>query len=106
MNTLMMFYVPCDTSIEACRLASHLIDQRLVAVANVIPGSSLYWWEHRVQDEPEFVVVAKTIKKLASGVEREILSVHKYEVPCIARIPIEVNKSYYEYVCESVGSTD
>ena len=50
---MIMIYVPVGSEEEAGRIGRTLIEERLVACANLIPISSLYRWEGELQDDRE-----------------------------------------------------
>lgn len=83
---------------DACavRIARALVDARLVACVNVLPGArSLYRWQGAVHDEPEVVAVAKTRAELVPAVVREVRRLHPYDTPCVVSWPIEEGDAAY-----------
>jgi periplasmic divalent cation tolerance protein len=45
---------------EAKTIASHLVQQQLVACVNIVPSvESVYMWEGKVQDSKEFLMIIK-----------------------------------------------
>ena len=61
-----------------------LLEYRLVACVNILPGvQSLYWWEDTIQDENEVVLLAKTRADLFEDLRNAVCAQHPYEVPCI-----------------------
>ncbi len=59
-----------------------LLDERLVACGNVLPGAvSLYRWEGEVHRDEEAVVVLKTLRRLVPRVLERAGTLHPYEVP-------------------------
>ena len=52
------------TEDDAARVARVLVEERLVACANLLPGArSIYRWQEKIADEREVVVVMKTRKQ-------------------------------------------
>lgn len=99
---LVSVYVTCPDEASAERIARGLLDLRLIACANIIPGArSLYWWEGRVQDEREVVMFMKTRRALVHDVLREARALHPYDVPCIVALEISAgDKDHLSYVGE------
>jgi len=69
---------------EAEKTAKKLLEKRLVACANIIPGiKSLYLWKGKVEKGNEALLLLKTTQKNRGKVVRAIENGHQYEVPCI-----------------------
>jgi len=63
-------------------IVRRLLEERLVACGNILPGAvSLYRWEGRVQRDEEVVVIMKARADLVSRVLERAAQLHSYEVP-------------------------
>lgn len=95
-----LMYVTTSGEDEAARIARALVEERLVACANILPPvRSFYRWEGKVQDDREVVFVAKTTRALVSDVIRRVQEMHSYDVPAILALPIlEGNADYLQWV--------
>jgi periplasmic divalent cation tolerance protein len=71
---------------DAARVARALVDERLIACANLLPGArSLYRWEKRIADEREVVAIMKTRKQDWTAFLSRLHELHPYETPeCVA----------------------
>lgn len=71
-------------------IAAALVEQKLAACVNILgPIQSIYTWEGRVQEEEEFLLVAKTWDELFEPrLIPAVRAVHPYEVPEIIALPI------------------
>jgi periplasmic divalent cation tolerance protein len=70
-------------------LARGLVEAKLAACVNVIPGiSSFYVWKGELQDDREVQLFIKTRPDLAERVEEWLGKHHPYDVPEILFIPI------------------
>ena len=71
---------------DAARVARTLVEERLVACANLVPGArSIYRWKDQVQDEREVVVLLKTRKQDWTALLSRLHELHPYETPeCVA----------------------
>ena len=71
---------------DAARVARVLVQERLVACANLLPGArSIYRWKNAVQDEREVVVLMKTRKQDWTALLSRLHELHPYETPeCLA----------------------
>lgn len=66
----------------ARRIVGVLLDERLVACGNVLPGAtSLYRWEGKVQQDEEVVVIMKTLRRRVPRVLERAEALHPYDVP-------------------------
>lgn len=70
----------------AARVARTLVEERLIACANILPGArSVYRWQDQVKDEREVVVLMKTRKQDWTAFMSRLHELHPYDVPeCIA----------------------
>ncbi len=78
------------------RLARQLVEERLIACANLIPGlTSVYRWEGALRAEPEVLMLMKTP---ASSVERlfqRMPELHPYQVPELLALPVGTGLEAY-----------
>ena len=97
-----IIYITCKDEEEAVKISKHLINKRLIACSNMYPIRSMYRWQGKLQDEKEFVLMAKTIEKNYRKIKEEVKKIHSYDVPCILKIEAEANESYDKWVNEEV----
>src|SRR5690606_24122210 len=99
---LATLYVTTSSSDEARRLATGLLEQRLVACANIIEGvTSLYRWKGAIEQDKETVMLLKTRAELVQQATTWIASNHSYETPCVVAWPIiGGNEDYLRWVAE------
>jgi periplasmic divalent cation tolerance protein len=69
--------------VEKARAAARvLVEEKLVACANIMPGvESIYRWEGKVETSAEVMMVLKTTIARYQMMETRILALHPYEVP-------------------------
>jgi periplasmic divalent cation tolerance protein len=81
---------------DAARVVRALIEERLVACGNLLPGArSLYRWKGAVADEREVVVLMKTRKQDWTALLSRLHQLHPYETPeCIA-VPVSAGAPAY-----------
>jgi len=75
-----------DSATNAARL---LIEQRLAACANIIPGASVFRWNGEIQTESEAVMMVKTSAEKAAQARDAIRAQHPYELPCITAVKLD-----------------
>jgi len=82
-------YVACGDAIEARHIGRVLVEERLIACANVVDGmASIYWWRGAVEEAEEVVLIAKTRSDLVPTLMERIKALHSYDVPGIVVLPI------------------
>lgn len=91
-------YITNPTKEEARKITKHLLEKRLIACANIFPINSLYWWEDKIADENEFVLIAKTSEDKFEKVKNEVEKIHSYTIPCIIKIPVSSNKKFFDWL--------
>ena len=105
MTDKIVVLVMCGSIREARRIGRALVDQRLVACANIleVPVRSIYRWEGKVESAREILAVLKTSRKRFTAVEREVRRLHSYDVPEIIALPIlGGSEGYLRWISESV----
>jgi periplasmic divalent cation tolerance protein len=85
---------------EAERLGRVLVERRLAACVNILPGMvSYYWWEGKIERGEEAVMIVKTRASLAEGVRAAVKELHSYTTPAILVIPLEsVDQAYLDWL--------
>jgi periplasmic divalent cation tolerance protein len=88
---------------QAEDLVQRLVEERLIACGNLIPGLlSLYRWEGRIAREPEVLVLMKVGAGSVARVFARIEQLHPYDVPELIEIPVgDVSRAYCRWVMES-----
>jgi len=63
---------------------------------------SMYWWQGKVEEEQEVILIAKTQSSLFEKVNEKVLELHSYEVPCVIAFPIVAgNNEYLDWITDS-----
>lgn len=85
----MMVYMTAESQDQATIIAQELIANRLAACVNVLDNMrSLYWWEGKVEEGREVVVLVKTRAELMPALIQCVQAVHSYDCPCIVSWPL------------------
>lgn len=81
---------------DADRIADQLVERRLAACVNVLPGvRSVYRWRGRVERDEEHLLVIKTTAHRFEALRDEIVRLHPYDVPEIVALTIEAGHRPY-----------
>jgi periplasmic divalent cation tolerance protein len=84
-----IFLVTAASAIEGERIATALVEERLAACVNVVPGViSTFRWEGAVQREPEVLLIGKTRAERMPAVIARVQALHSYSVPEVLAVPI------------------
>jgi periplasmic divalent cation tolerance protein len=88
-KTAIIIFITASSEEEAKKIATALVKEKLVACANIIPKIiSIYWWENKVCQEDEVMLIAKSTQPLFSTIKDRVKSLHSYKVPEIISFPI------------------
>lgn len=103
--TLCLLYVTIDTRENAKKIAQTLLEEKLIACANILPAiNSLYVWNDAVHDDEETVILFKTTEPNKEKTTARIKEIHPYDCPCILEIPVSsLNNAFEQWVYSSVS---
>ena len=88
MTDIILIYTLCKDLAEAETITTALLDEKLIACANVgSPATSHYEWQGKRERSVEIPVFLKTTAERYSDVEQRIKILHSYDVPCVLSIP-------------------
>jgi len=105
---LRLLYVTAGSRDEAKKIGRALVEERLVACANVIDGmESVYWWQGKLTEDREAVLIVKTRAALVDSVIARVKALHSYTVPCVVALPILAgNPAYLEWLATETAGED
>lgn len=103
-------YITAPTLDEAHRIGRALVENRLAACANLLPGmTSIYRWQGKVEQAGEVVVIAKTTAGLFDRLAARVLAarvkeIHSYDCPCIVALPLARGHApYLDWIAAETG---
>jgi len=82
------------------RLARSLVEERLVACANIVPGvASIYRWEGEVHHDSEVLLLLKSTEAATGALRDRIVELHPYDLPEVLSLPVPgATDPYAEWV--------
>jgi len=84
-----LLYTTYPSLAEAERIGKAVLEKRLAACVNIMPGMiSHYWWQGAIERGEEAVMIIKTRASLAEAVRAEAKVLHSYTTPAILVLPI------------------
>ena len=88
--------VTTPTPERAAEIARAVVEERLAACGNVVPGlRSIYRWEGKLQDEGEALLVLKTTRARFEALKERVLALHPYQVPEVIALPVQAGSAPY-----------
>ena len=83
-NSVIMIYITASSEEEASSIGEALLQEHLIACANIIPGmKSIYRWEGKIVHDSEAVLILKTQRLHLEKIISRVNEFHSYTCPCI-----------------------
>jgi periplasmic divalent cation tolerance protein len=108
MERAVFVYTTYPSIVEAERAGRVLVERRLCACVNILPGMiSYYWWQGAIDRGEEVVMIIKTRASLVEPVRAAVKDMHSYATPAILVIPIEsVDPDYHAWIVAETQAKD
>ena len=89
--------VTCGSTVEAKRIARAVVEARLAACVNILPGavSSIYRWKGKIDTTRERLLLIKTSRKHLAKLQAAVERLHSYEVPEFIALPVATGSRKY-----------
>jgi periplasmic divalent cation tolerance protein len=97
-------YSACITTVSndevARKLARSIVEARLAACVNIIPGiTSIYEWQSTIHEDNEIILMIKTRREYVPQLIEFVKKTHPYEVPELIELPINSgNPDYLKWI--------
>ncbi|GJQ54073.1 MAG: divalent-cation tolerance protein CutA [Rhodocyclaceae bacterium] len=104
-DEFLLVLTTCPGHTIAAEIATAVIDQRLAACVNRIPGvKSWFRWQGQLQQEEEVLLLIKTTRARLDQLETLIRALHPGEVPEIIALPITAGSAaYLQWISENTA---
>lgn len=86
----------CPDPGTAARIAHALVEERLAACVNRVPGiASSYRWQGQIHEDAEVLLLIKTTRERFEALRERLIELHPYEVPELIALDIADGSAVY-----------
>lgn len=105
MTGAIVVFCTCPDEASAERIATALVEERLAACVNRIPGiASTYRWQGKVCRDSEHLLVIKTTRERFDALRERIVALHPYELPEVIAVDIALGSApYLEWIARATA---
>ncbi len=100
MERAVLVYTTYPSIVEAEKAGRTLVERRLCACVNILPGMiAHYRWQGAIERGEEVVMIIKTRASLYEAVRAAVKEMHSYTTPAILMIPVEsIDRTYLAWL--------
>jgi periplasmic divalent cation tolerance protein len=105
MERAVLVYTTWPSIVEAERAGRTIVERRLAACVNILPGMiSHYWWEDKIERAEEVVMFIKTRASMAELVRNAVKAAHTYTTPAFMVLPVDsVDSDYHAWITQETS---
>lgn len=93
----------CPDAATAQRIADALVEARLAACVNVLPGvRSTYRWQGAVERADEVLLLIKTTRNVFPALQSRFPELHPYELPELLAVEAAGLPAYLDWITREV----
>lgn len=103
--SILICFCTCPDAGSAAHLADTLVDERLAACVNIVPGlRSVYRWQGEVERSDEVLLLIKTTRARLPALSARVLELHPHELPEVVAVEVAGGLSaYLDWVAEQAS---
>ena len=100
MERAVLVYTTWPSIVEAEGAGRTMVERRLAACVNILPGMiTHYWWEGKIERAEESVMFIKTRASLIEPLRVVLKELHTYTTPAFMVLPAEnVDPDYHAWI--------
>lgn len=104
-NYFRVLYITCPNIQEAEKIARILVNNKVAACVNIVPNiKSIYYWQEKVEESNEVLLIIKTIEENLEKLEEIVKNYHSYTVPEIISWSIKSgNVEYLQWMIDTTS---
>ena|SRR5216117_4144109 len=105
MSDKLLVLTTAGSKTEARKIAEALVERRLAACVNILPGvMSVYRWEGKVAESAEYLLLIKTVEAREEQLRSAIGELHAYQIPEFVTLSVKSGSAeYLKWLEESVS---
>jgi len=105
MERAVLVYTTWPSIVEAEQAGRAIVERRLAACVNILPGMiSHYWWDGKIERAEEAVMIVKTRAALADAVRVAVKELHSYQTPSFMVLPVDsVDADYQAWIVKETA---
>jgi|SRR5512136_1382944 periplasmic divalent cation tolerance protein len=105
MERAVLVYTTWPSIVEAEQAGRTIVERRLAACVNILPGMiSHYWWEGKIERAEEVVMIIKTRTSMAEPVRGAVKELHTYTTPAFMVLRVEnVDRDYHAWIVQETS---
>lgn len=98
-------FVTAKDKQEAQKIARRLVEDKLIACANIVDGvKSVFWWQGKTDEADETLLIMKSEKRLFKKIAAAVKALHSYDLPEVIALPIvDGSADYLKWMKESLS---
>lgn len=85
---MILIYLTCKDNEEANKISESFLKKRLVACAKKLPVESKFWWEGKIDNTNEVMVMFETVEDKFEAIEKEVDRLHSYDTPMLFSVTV------------------
>ncbi|CAN5626697.1 hypothetical protein BH23PAT2_BH23PAT2_02640 [soil metagenome] len=94
-------WLSCADNDEADKISHTLLERHLIACAKRFPVNSSYWWQKKIDNADETLLLMETKESLFDEIEAEVAKLHSYDTFVLYATPlVELSKRAVEWMGE------
>ncbi|MEJ2688758.1 MAG: divalent-cation tolerance protein CutA [Deltaproteobacteria bacterium] len=96
MTEYLQIFSTVDSDAAAGRIAAELVERRLAACVQIVPKlRSVYWWQGKVEEAEEYLLLIKSTEKQYPALEAAVRELHPYACPELVGLKIAAGLPAY-----------
>jgi periplasmic divalent cation tolerance protein len=106
MTDKIVVFSTCATEEEAEKVARMLVEARLAACVNIVPGArSIYRWQGAIESAAEWLLIIKSSREIFARLCAALEKAHSYQIPEVLAVPVvEGAPNYLNWLEDQLGA--